>query len=99
MTIEQLLRDPNTELTDEFLAMTLGDNFTLWKALNEELRNFDVSLEWRHYRGGSWLAKAVNKKKRYWGAPFQIDFFRQVSIFLKHHICGQGCWSLIYPKI
>jgi hypothetical protein len=57
------LKDPNTKLTDEFLAVILGKSFASWKAFNENLANFDVVLEWRYYKDGGWLAKCTNKKK------------------------------------
>jgi len=87
MTTEQLLRDPNTELTDDFLAIALGDNFTLWKAFNEKLQNFDVSLAWRYYRDGGWLAKATDKKKTiFWGSVSDGFFSASFNFPEKPHL-------------
>ena len=61
--IEQLMKDPNTQLTDELLATALGDNFAVWKEFNENLPSYDISLKWRHYKDGGWLAKVTHKKK------------------------------------
>ena len=61
--IEQLMKDPNTQLTDELLATALGDSFAAWKEFNENLQNYDISLEWRYYKDGGWLAKVTHKKK------------------------------------
>jgi len=87
MTIEQLLRDPNTELTDEFLNMALGDNFILWNTLNKKLLDFDISLEWRHYKDGGWLAKATNKKKTiFWGSASDGFFSASFNFSEKPHL-------------
>ena len=87
MTTEQLLRDPNTQLTDEFLAIVLGDNFTLWTAFHETLPNFDISLEWRHYKDGGWLGKATNKKKTiFWGSLSDGFFSASFNFSEKPHL-------------
>ena len=87
MMIEQLLKDPNTELTDEFLVMALGDRYTLWKAFLEKLQDFDIALEWRHYRDGGWLAKAVNKKKTiFWGSVSDGFFSASFNFPEKPHL-------------
>ena len=87
MTIEQLLRDPNTELTDEFLAMALGAGFALWQAFNNKLPDFDISLEWRHYKDGGWLAKATNKKKTiFWGSVSEGFFTVSFNFSEKPHL-------------
>jgi len=87
MTIEQLLRDPNTKLTDEFLAMALGDNFALWQVFNDKLPDFDISLEWRHYKDGGWLAKATNKKKTiFWGSASDGFFSASFNFSEKPHL-------------
>ena len=57
------MKDSGTEITDEFLAMALGDSFVAWKEFNENLPNYDLSLEWRYYKDGGWLAKVTHKKK------------------------------------
>ena len=31
--IKELLKDPGTKLTDEFLSMVLGDSYTAWRIL------------------------------------------------------------------
>jgi len=85
--IEQLLRDPNTEITDEFLAMALGDSFTLWKVFNEKLHEFDISIEWRHYKDGGWLMKATNKKRTiFWGSVSDGFFSASFNFPEKPHL-------------
>jgi len=68
MEIKQLMKDSTTELTDEFLAMTLGDSFVAWQEFRDNLPNYDLSLEWRYYKDGGWLMKITHKKKTIiWG--------------------------------
>jgi len=87
MTIEQLLRDPNTELSDEFLATVLGDKLTLWNAFNERLQDFDISLEWRYYKDGGWLGKATNKKRTiFWGSLSDGFFSASFNFPEKPHL-------------
>ena len=66
---EQLLKDPKIQLTDDFLAEVLGNSFAAWKMFNENLPNYGISLEWRYYKDGGWLAKCTHKKKTIiWGS-------------------------------
>jgi len=67
--IEKLMKDPSTKLTDEFLATALGNSFAAWKRFRENFSNYDISLEWRYYKDGGWLAKITHKKKTIiWGS-------------------------------
>ncbi|MGC6768299.1 DUF3788 family protein [Enterococcus sp. LJL51] len=61
-------KDKNIEPTAENLRIVLGNSFSAYKTLVEKLADFEVVLEWRFYRDGGWLAKAVRKKKTiFWG--------------------------------
>ncbi|MCL2593113.1 MAG: DUF3788 domain-containing protein [Defluviitaleaceae bacterium] len=79
--IKQLMKDPNTQLTEELLATTLGDSFKAWKVFNENILNFDISLEWRWYRDGGWLAKCTYKKKTIIWASVSEGFFSASFLF------------------
>jgi len=84
----ELLRDPNTERTDEFLAMVLGDSFAAWKTFSANLANYDLSLEWRYYKDGGWLAKITHKKKTIiWGDAsegfFSVSFLFSEKVTLR----------------
>jgi len=79
--INKLFKDPNTQLTDEFLAMALGDSFAAWKEFIENLPNFDVSLEWRYYKDGGWLAKCTHKKNTIIWASASEGFFSASFLF------------------
>ena len=50
--MEQLLRDPNIQPTEEVLSAALGDNFATWCLFNEKLPDYDISIEWRYYNDG-----------------------------------------------
>ena len=73
--IEQLMKDPNTQLTDELLTTALGDSFATWEVFNNNLSNYDISLEWRYYKDGGWLAKVTHKKKTIFWAWVSDGFF------------------------
>ena len=79
--IAQLLKDPNTQLTDEFLAAVLGDSFAAWKVFYESLPNFGISLEWRYYKDGGWLAKCTQKKKTIIWVSASEGFFSASFLF------------------
>jgi len=73
--IEQILKDPSTQINENFFAVVLGDNLTLWNNFNEELRKYDIEIEWRFYKDGGWLGKALNKKKTiFWGSLSENTF-------------------------
>ena len=85
--IKDLLKDPNTELTDEFLAVALGDSYTTWSEFIEKLPSCDIALEWRHYKDGGWLAKAVHKKKTiFWGSVSEGFFTISFNFAEKPHL-------------
>ena len=73
--IEQLMKDPSTQLTDEFLSQALGDSFAAWKAFNENLPKFDIAFNWRFYKDGGWLAKVTHKTKTIIWAWVSDGFF------------------------
>jgi len=76
--IKQLMKDPNTQITDELLATVLGDSFAAWKTFNESLTSYGISLEWRYYKDGGWLMKCTHKKNTIiWGSA--SDGFFSVS--------------------
>lgn len=61
-------KDRNIEPNDENLKIVLDNSFSAYKKLVEKLSDFEVSLEWRFYKDGGWLAKATRKKKTiFWG--------------------------------
>ena len=79
--MEELLKDPNTNLTDEFLVEILDGSYAAWSELNGRLSGYDIVLEWRHYRDGGWLTKATHKKKTvFWGSVSE-GFFTVSFIF------------------
>jgi len=75
------MKDPNTKLTDEFLATALGDSFAAWKVFNENFPSYDLSLEWRYYKDGGWLAKVTHKKKTIIWASASEGFFSTSFLF------------------
>jgi hypothetical protein len=73
--IVELKKDPNIKPLDENLKIILGNSFTAYKTLCDKLSDFDVSLEWRYYKDGGWLAKITRKKTTiFWGSA-EVDFF------------------------
>ena len=67
--IDQLMRDKNTEMNDEFLATALGVCYPTWQKFNEEFATHGLALEWRFYKDGGWLAKITHKTKTIiWGS-------------------------------
>ena len=85
--IKELMSDPNTKLTDEFLAMALGDSYTAWSEFSGKLQSYDIALEWRHYKDGGWLAKAIHKKKTiFWGSVSEGFFTVSFNFSEKPHL-------------
>ena len=85
--MEQILKDPNTQITDALLTAVLGDSFAAWKAFNETLLRYDVSLAWRYYKDGGWLAKCTHKKKTIIWSSVSEGFFSTSFLFSeKEHI-------------
>ena len=69
MNVEELMKDKNTEMTEDFLATILGECYSIWQKFNEELLNYGLALEWRFYKDGGWLAKITHKTKTIiWGS-------------------------------
>jgi len=92
--IDQLMKDPNTKLTDEFFAMALGSNITLWNTFNETLPSLDISLTWRHYKDGGWLAKATRKNKTIFWGSVSDGYFSANFNFLEKSSLREGVLEL-----
>lgn len=87
--MEQLLRDPNIQPTDEALSTALGGSFAVWRLLNDKLSECEISVEWRYYNDGkAWLAKGVSGKKTvFWGSAWK-GFFRTTLFFTEKTRAG-----------
>jgi len=84
---KDFMKDPNTQLTEDFLNVILGDSFAAWKVFNASLTDYDISLEWRYYKDGGWLAKCTHKKKTIiWGSVSEGFFSVSFLFSEKEHI-------------
>lgn len=63
--------DPAVEPTPALIEDALGPAFPAWVVLTKSLESDGVSVGWRHYRDGGWLAKAVVRAKTV--AWLQVD--------------------------
>jgi len=78
------LRNPEVIPTSLILEITLGDNYAVFEAFQEGLRNLDIEQEWQWYiphkawfaRGQHWWTtpRGKNKEKPYTGSAFTKDF-------------------------
>ena len=60
MKEQQLLRNPDTEPSEELIAEGLGPAASVYSRFAEELKNHDVQLDWRYYNDGkAWLGKGL----------------------------------------
>ena len=94
---EQLMKDPNTKLTDDFLATFLGSSFSAWKMFNENLPNYGISLEWRYYKDGGWLAKCTYKKNTIIWVSVSEGFFSASFLFSEKPHLRKGIQELDIP--
>ena len=61
-TKQQLLRNPDTEPSNEIIAKALGETNNAYIKFINELVSHDIQLEWRYYNDGkAWLAKGLCK--------------------------------------
>ena len=88
---QQLLRDPNTEPSGEVIAGCLGSANGAYLKFIEQLKNYDIQVDWRYYNDGkAWLGKALYKwvtargtqkeKTVFWLSVW--DGFFKVSLFI-----------------
>ena len=91
---EQLLKDPNTQITDDFLAMVLGKSFAAWKMFYENLPRYGISLEWRYYKDGGWLAKCTHKKNTIIWVSASGGFFTTSFLFSEKAHLRKGIQEL-----
>ena len=86
--IEKLLKDPNTKMTESFFAQVLGETYELWKKFDKSLSCYDIAIEWRYYKDGGWLGKALNKKKTvFWTSMSDGIFSAGFNFLNKPEIC------------
>jgi len=91
---EQLLKEPNTQITDDFLAIVLGKSFVAWKMFNENLTKYGISLEWRYYKDGGWLAKCTHKKNTIIWVSASDGFFTTSFLFSEKPHLRKGIQEL-----
>ena len=91
---EQLLKDSKTDLTEELFKEVLGESYATWKEFNKNLTNYDISLEWRHYKDGGWLAKCTHKKKTIIWGSLSEGFFSLNFIFSEKPHLREGLLNL-----
>jgi hypothetical protein len=73
---EQLLRDPNVQLTEETLAAALGGRAGTYSKFTDALKMRDIVIEWRYYNDGrSWLGKGLHRWTTPRGAKKEITCF------------------------
>jgi len=80
--MEQLLRNPGIQPSEDILRDALGDSFAAWRLFREQLPEHGVSMEWRYYNDGkAWLIKATaGKKTVFWGSVWE-GFFKTSLYF------------------
>ena len=55
--------DPAVQPTDELIGDALGASVQAWTGFGDALTAAGVTVGWRYYRDGGWLAKAVRGSK------------------------------------
>ena len=84
---EQLLKDPNTKMTKELFLQILGDSYEVWELFDKSLSNYDIAIEWRYYKDGGWLGKALNKKKTiFWASMSEKNFSASFNFLNKSEL-------------
>ena len=87
---QQLLRNPDIELTDDVFAEALGPANSAYRKFVSELANHDIQLEWRYYTDGkAWLGKGIYRWTGTRGGQKELtvfwmsiwDGFFKVSVF------------------
>ena len=62
MKPEQLLREPTVQPTENNIKKALGDANDAYLIFINELKSYNIDLEWRYYTDGkAWLAKGLYK--------------------------------------
>lgn len=80
-------KDKSMEPNDENLSLVLGSSFSAYQSLKEKLSDDEISLEWRFYKDGGWLAKITHKKKTIiWGSPEDGHFSAGFLFAEKPHL-------------
>lgn len=73
---KQLLRDPNSQPTNDVIAVALGEQYAAYTQFLGMLAGFDVTLQWRYYNDGkAWLAKGLYKWKSVRGTDKENTIF------------------------
>lgn len=73
---KQLLRDPNSQPTNDVIAVALGEQYAAYTQFLGMLAGFDVTLQWRYYNDGkAWLAKGLYKWKSVRGTDKEKTIF------------------------
>jgi len=91
MDEQQLLRDPDIELTKEVISEALGSANAAYVKFIEGLNDYNIKVDWRYYNDGkAWLGKGLYKWTGVKGGKNEVtafwlsiwDGFFKVTIFV-----------------
>jgi hypothetical protein len=72
----QLLRDPNIQLSDLVISNALGDAYQSYKTFISIIEEEKVTIEWRYYSDGkAWLGKGIYRWTGLRGAKKETTVF------------------------
>jgi hypothetical protein len=78
-------KDLGNQPTLELIEGVLGDAAPCWAILTRHFADTGALVEWRYYREGRWLAKAVNKGRTVGWLSVEDGYVRVTCYFAERH--------------
>ncbi len=78
-------KDPDSQPTPGLIAETLHDAAACWTMLTDHFADVGATVEWRYYREGGWLAKAVGKGRTVGWLSVEDGYVRVTCYFAERH--------------
>ncbi|MGV8850592.1 MAG: DUF3788 family protein [Propionibacteriaceae bacterium] len=95
-------KDPDGQPTPGLIEATLHDAAPCWTLLTGHFADVGATVEWRYYREGGWLAKAVGEGQTVGWLSVEDGYVRVTCYFAERHrlpLLGDGSLAALHPLI
>ncbi|WP_169337916.1 DUF3788 family protein [Propionicicella superfundia] len=80
-----VFEEPDDQPTASLIEEALGDAAPCWTTLTNHLAAAGAPVEWRYYRDGGWLAKAVGRRRTVAWLSVEGGYVRVTCYFAERH--------------
>jgi len=97
-----VFKDPGNQPTPGLIEEALDEAAPCWTMLTDHFADAGAPVEWRYYREGGWLAKAVGKGQTVGWLSVEDGYVRVTCYFAERHrisLLGDESLAELHPAI